>query len=83
MVLKRNGNTLYTPDPSITYLICERKPKKGKPAPKYLLKKEGKETTYISSLYGSGSVFNLDYQSKYYTLTLTDTEAVLEEVVYV
>lgn len=83
MILKRNGNTLYPPSQTCKYLICERKPKKGNPATKYLLKKEGKESTYISSLFGSGSVFRLDYRGKYYTLTLTDTEAVLEEVVYV
>jgi len=78
MVLKRQAHTLYTPDPSVTYHICKRKPTKSKPALFLLKKEQGKKPQFISSLFGSGSTYSLDYKGVKWSITLSDTEAILE-----
>lgn len=83
MKLNRTGNKLHTD--THQYLISQRKKVTPQKTKFFLLKLTPKGKKYISSLYGEYPDFELEYNGKRYTLTLSDTSAELtqKEVSYV
>ena len=80
MILQKQGNTLKTQ--VAEYVICSRKratPKK----PQYFLLNttDPEQKKYVSNLYPSApDQYKLDYQGRYYILTLREQEAEIVEV---
>jgi len=62
-----------------TYLICTRAKSSKKKAKTFLVKVEGKQREYLSSLYSTSTpdTYNLDYQGVKYTLELNRETAIL------
>ena len=80
MILQRKGNTLKSQ--TAEYLICTRKKATSKKPKHFLLNTtDPEQKKYISNLYPSApDQYKLDYQGRYYTLTLRDQEAEIVEV---
>ena len=83
MILHRKGSTLKSQ--IAEYVICTRKKATSKKPKHYLLnttKPRGKQ--YVSGLYPiAPDQYRLEYQGRYYTLTLREGEAEIVEVTYV
>jgi len=74
---KVQGNTL-TGENSTLKIFTRKKTTPTKPK-HFLVQVQGKKKRYISSLYGEPPTFSFEYQGKRYTLTLSDSEAIIEK----
>jgi len=76
-VFTKVNNKLLTE--SYTYLICTRAKSSKKKAKTFLVKLEGIQREYLSSLYPTSTpdIYNLDYQGVKYTLELNLDTAIL------